>query len=71
MLLIGKKAGEGAKEEEPEEVKRAKKEVAAKRAKFPGLCIPDNPDDTEVRVCVAECVTVSLIFRSCWLILKI
>jgi len=49
VLLTGKKTGEI---EEPEEVKHAKKEVAAKRAKFPGLCIPDNPDETEVRVCV-------------------
>jgi len=47
-LFTGKKTGDDANDGESEEVKRVRKEVAAKRAKFPGLCIPDNPEETEV-----------------------
>lgn len=42
----GKKQSDDVKEE-PEEVTRAREELAAKRAKFPGLCLPDDTKKTE------------------------
>lgn len=34
--------------EESDEIKFAKAELAAKRAKFPGLCLPDDTEKVEV-----------------------
>ena len=41
VKLPGKKKMEDIKEE-PEEVTGAREELAATRAKFPGLCLPDD-----------------------------
>lgn len=48
FVTLGKKKTDDVKEE-PEEVTRAREELAAKRAKFPGLCLPDNMDKAEVQ----------------------
>ena len=47
FVAIGKKKTDDVKEE-PEEVTRAREELAAKRAKFPGLCLPDDTVKAEV-----------------------
>lgn len=47
FITLGKKKAEDV-EEEPEEVIRAREDLAAKRAKFPGLCLPDDTKKAEV-----------------------
>lgn len=46
-IITGKKKTEDGKEES-EEIKHAREEFAAKRAKFPGLCLPDDIEKVEV-----------------------
>lgn len=50
IITTGKKKGGEDVKDEPEEIKHARKELAAKRAKFPGLCLPDNTEKAEVTV---------------------
>ena len=38
--------------EEPEEVIRAREELAATRARFPGLCLPDDVKSEVVGNCI-------------------